>query len=258
MRIKVDKLCFAYQHNTVLNDISFEVAEGDFMAIVGPNGSGKSTLLKCMNGILQPKTGTVAINGEKITTISIKRLARCIAYVPQSEVRSFPASVFETVLMGRKPYASWRPSRSDLEKTASVISRLDLDELALREINRLSGGQRQKVNIGRALAQETPVLLLDEPTSNLDLKHQLEVLDLLTELTRQGITVIISIHDLNLAALYSNKIVMINKGKVFAAGGREVLNQENIEAVYGVKVRMVQEKDRLNIMPVEVVGERVG
>jgi iron complex transport system ATP-binding protein len=258
MIIKVDKLSFQYQHIPVLREISFEAAEGDFLAIVGPNGSGKSTLLKCMNGILQPKAGAVAIDGEQVSAIGRRKLARCIAYVPQSEARSFPISVFETVLMGRRPHASWRPSRSDLEKTAAVLSRLKLEELAFREINKLSGGQRQKVNIGRALAQETPVLLLDEPTSNLDLKHQLEVLDLLTELTRQGITVIISIHDLNLAALYSNKVVMINEGKVFATGGREVLNQENIEAVYGVRVRMVQEKDRLNFIPMEVAGERVG
>ncbi|NLY75815.1 MAG: ABC transporter ATP-binding protein [Firmicutes bacterium] len=258
MKLNVVKLGFAYWNKPVLNDVGFEAAGGDFVAVVGPNGSGKSTLLKCIDGILKPKTGSIFIDGKNINSLSSLRLAQIIAYVPQSEGGGFPATVFETVLMGRKPRASWTPSEFDLKKTAAIIKQLGLGDLAFRDLDRLSGGQRQKAIIGRALAQETPLLLLDEPTSNLDIKHQLEVLELLKEQTRQGTAVVVAIHDLNLAARYADKIIMLHQGTVFAAGGPEVLSQANIESVYGVKVKIIRENGRLLIASAEAAGEKVG
>ncbi len=258
MKLQVRDLRFAYQSQPVLNQIVLEVETGDFVSIVGPNGSGKSTLLRCIDNILKPKTGTILIDGQNIAALSGTILAQNIAYVPQSEGGGFPANVFETVLMGRKPHVAWSPGRNDLQKTAAVIEQLGLEELALRDLSQLSGGQRQKVFIGRALAQETDLLLLDEPTANLDLKHQLEVLELLKKQTRKGIAVVVAIHDLNLAARYSNKVIMLREGAIFAAGGTEVLNQENIEKVYEVKVMIMKEKDRLIVVPEETAGEQVG
>ncbi|MCL6591322.1 MAG: ABC transporter ATP-binding protein [Firmicutes bacterium] len=258
MKLQVRDLRFSYQSEQVLDQIVLEVETGDFVSIVGPNGSGKSTLLRCIDGILKTKAGTVLIDGKNITAMSGTVLAQNIAYVPQSEGGGLPANVFETVLMGRKPYIAWSPGRDDLQKTAAVIEQLGLEELALRDINQLSGGQRQKVFIGRALAQDTGLILLDEPTANLDLKHQLEVLELLKAQTRKGIAVIAAIHDLNLAARYSNKVIMLREGAIFAAGGPEVLNQENIEHVYEVKVMIIKDKDRLIVVPEETAGEKVG
>jgi iron complex transport system ATP-binding protein len=160
--------------------------------------------------------------------------------------------------MGRKPHMSWTPGEVDLQKTAQVIEQLHLNDLALINLDQLSGGQRQKVLIGRALAQDTPLLLLDEPTANLDLKHQLEVLELLKAQTQKRVTVIVAIHDLNLAARYSNKLIMLHQGMIFAAGGAEILNQPNIEAVYEVQVKLIRDNGRLLVIPEQMAGEKVG
>jgi iron complex transport system ATP-binding protein len=258
MQLEIQDVEFAYRSKPILNQVSFTVRTGDFVALVGPNGSGKSTLLRCIDRILKPRAGRIVIDGKNTGVCDGTALARQMAYVPQSEGADFAVSVFETILMGRKPHMSWTPSETDLQKTAQVIEQLRLKDLALVNLNQLSGGQRQKVLIGRALAQETPLLLLDEPTANLDLKHQLEVLELLKSQTQKGIAVIVAIHDLNLAARYSNKIIMLRQGTIFAAGNAEVLNQANIEAVYEVRVRLFRDKGRLVVVPEQTVGEQVG
>jgi iron complex transport system ATP-binding protein len=258
VQLQIDSVEFAYRSKPILNRISFTVQTGDFVALVGPNGSGKSTLLRVIDGILKAQTGCVLMNGRNTRGLTGAALARQVGYVPQSEGTGFPVNVFETILMGRKPYMSWAPGESDLQKTAQVIEELHLNDLALTNLDQLSGGQRQKVLIGRALAQDTPLLLLDEPTASLDLKHQLEVLELLKTQTRKGTTVIVAIHDLNLAARYGNKIIMLHQGAIFAAGGVEVLNQPNIEAVYEVQVKLIRDNDRLVVIPEQKAGEKVG
>lgn len=228
------------------------------MALIGPNGSGKSTLLRCIDGILKPKAGQIFIDGQDTGRMDPTVLARHLAYVPQSETSGFPVNVFETILMGRKPHMAWIPSEADLQKTAAVIEQLHLNDLALTKINQLSGGQRQKVLIGRALVQDSALLLLDEPTASLDLKHQLEVLDLLKMQTQKGISVIIAIHDLNLAVRYCNKLILLNQGEIFAAGGAEIINEANLEAVYEVKVSIMRNNRNLIIIPETTVGEKIG
>lgn len=239
MKLEIKGLNFAYDKSKlVLKNVSFSLDQGDILAVIGPNGSGKSTLLKCINNILSPNEGDISLDGKKIEKYSMRDLSKKIGYVPQIEQRGFPSTVFDTILMGRKPYISWEPSSKDLKIVSDIIERLDLKDLSMREINQLSGGQRQKVFVARALAQQPDILLLDEPTSNLDLKHQLEVLDIIKKEVENGRSAIIAIHDLNMAVRYSDNLVMLKEGKVFASGGLEVINSKNIESVYDVKVHV--------------------
>ncbi len=248
-KITLKNLSFAYNGSPVLKNISHHFEKGQLISIVGPNGSGKSTILKCMDRILKPNRGEIFLDSKNILHFRADELARKLAYVPQSEAGTFPATVFDTVLLGRKPHIQWSPRANDLEISANIIEKLDLSKIALKSINKLSGGQRQRVFIARALAQEPEVLLLDEPTANLDLKHQLEVLKVLKSLTQQGITVIIAIHDLNLALQYSDKFVLLKDGEIFANGGHEIISNINIEKLYDIKVKIIKDEQNCFILP---------
>ena len=252
VNIKIENLDFAYNGSLVLNEIFDEIKKGEFAALVGPNGSGKSTLLRCLDKILLPKNGNIYLNEKNLKEIDRKILARSIAYVPQSEDEVFQNNVFDTVLMGRKPHISWMPTNNDLEITAKVIEKLDLAEFSMKFLNQLSGGQRQRVYIARALAQEPKILLLDEPTASLDLRHQLEVLEILKNLTKKGISVVVAIHDLNLALQFCEKIVMLKNGKIFAKGGKEIITSKIVEKLYGVKVKIINEDERIFIIPEKI------
>lgn len=240
MAIEIKNIEFAYKKELVLKNLSTSINHCDFVAFVGPNGSGKSTLIRCIDGILNPQKGEILIDGKNSRKIDREDLAKIVAYVPQSEGARISATVYDTVLMGRKPHIGWNPVKKDYETVERVLKILDLESIALEYINELSGGQRQRVFIARALAQEPKILLLDEPTANLDLKHTLEVLKLLKELSSQQITIIIAIHDLNLAVKYCNKIVMLNRGEIFAEGGKEIVTTENINKLYGVEVKLIE------------------
>ena len=255
MKLNINNIKFSYNSTPILDDVTFKLGCGEVLAIVGPNGSGKSTLLKCIDQILKPQCGVIMIDDKSIKDYKREDIAKKMAYVPQSNGGSFPATVFDTILLGRKPHIRWAPTSKDLKVVSKVINALKLENLVLRDINELSGGQRQKVIIGRALAQEPSILLLDEPTANLDLKHQLEVLKLVREQADNGVSAIIAIHDLNLALRYGDKVIMLNKGKVFAAGGLDVLTPENIESVYDVKVRVITDSDRILVIPEEPNGD---
>jgi iron complex transport system ATP-binding protein len=249
--MQLKNVSFSYDKKSVLHNINFNLNEGEILAIVGPNGSGKSTLLKCIDQILKPQKGVILLDHQDIMKLKPEEIAKKIGYVPQNNGRSFPTTVFDSILMGRKPYIKWAPTNNDLKKVTNVIEKLRIQHLVLRDINELSGGQKQKVIIGRALAQEPKILLLDEPTSNLDLKHQLEVLNLIKEQTKDNVSAVIAIHDLNLALRFCDKIVMLHKGRVFAAGDLNVLTAENIEKVYDVKVKIIMESDRFYVIPEE-------
>ncbi len=249
MEIHLKNIEFSYDRIPVLKGIDARIGKGEFVTLVGPNGSGKSTLIKCLNGILKIRKGAVLLDDHNISTYRSDRLARVMAYVPQSEQKAIPMKVFDAVLLGRKPYISWRPARRDMEVVDEILMRLNLEDVAMKEVQKLSGGQQQRVYIARALAQEPEVLLLDEPTANLDLKHQMEVLDLLRSLTSRGITVIMALHDINLASLYGTRVMMMKEGKIFASGGMEVFTAENIEELYDVKVHMIHENGSVYIIP---------
>ncbi|WP_418535427.1 ABC transporter ATP-binding protein [Odoribacter laneus] len=249
MRIKVNHISFSYNQLQALKDISFEVDTGDMLAIIGQNGSGKSTLLKCMNRILKINQGSIEINERPLSAISPAKLSQIMAYIPQTEEARTGLTVFDTVLLGRKPYISGKPSAHDLEFVSELLFRLELEEEAMRTINTLSGGQQQRVFIARALAQQPSILLLDEPIANLDIYHQMKVMKLLQQLSAEGITVIITIHDINMAARFCNKALMLKQGTVFASGDQSVYVSANIEYLYDIEVEVVRYKDNICIMP---------
>lgn len=247
--IKIEKISFGYNGTPVLKDITFEASGGDMLAIIGQNGSGKSTLLKCICRILKIQKGHIAIDDIPLHHIRPAQLSRLIAYIPQSEEITPGISVFDTVLMGRKPYIHHNPSTEDMELVSRLLTRLELDPVAMRNLNTLSGGQQQRVFIARALAQQPAILLLDEPIANLDINHQMKVMKLLRQLTGEGISVIITIHDINMAARFCNKALMLKKGRVFASGSQSVYTPENIENLYDIQVDVLHHNNRICIIP---------
>lgn len=237
MKLIINALSFNYDSVAALKDVHLELDLNEVLSIVGPNGSGKTTLLKCIDRILKPNNGVVLIDGRDVVNIGLGELSKIIGYVPQSLMSTFPFTVFDVVLMGRRPYIRWSVSESDKQIVAEILKFLGISKLAERHLNELSSGEQQKVIIARALAQQPQILLLDEPTSNLDIKHQLEVLGIIKDLTRsRHLSVIMAMHDLNLASRFSDKMLLLKHGSIFAVGTPEsVLNEENIESVYGVK-----------------------
>ena len=257
VKLKIKNVAFNYGSVHVLRNICIELAESEMLGVVGPNGSGKSTLIRCIDRILKPQHGTILLDGQNINDMHQMELARKIGYIPQTTAQVFPATVFDTVLMGRRPHLGWRSSEKDTEKVLEMLQRLDIEEFAMRDINELSGGQQQKVFIARALTQEPDVLLLDEPTSNLDIRHQLEVMDIIMNIVRdKGISAITAIHDLNLASRYANRMVMLSNGEIFSAGDpTSTLTAENIEHVYGVEVKVSNHDGHPYIVPIRPVKQ---
>ena len=238
IQIKVKDLSFSYSGFRALQDISFEAGAGDMLAIIGQNGSGKSTLLKCISRILKINTGHIEIGNISLSALSASKLSRIVAYIPQSTDSISGINVFDTVLLGRKPYIHSRPAPEDME----LVS-------AMRNLNTLSGGQQQRVFIARALAQQPSILLLDEPIANLDINHQMKVMKLLRQLTQEGILVIITIHDINMAARFCNKALMLKQGRIFASGMQSVYTPENIENLYDIQVDILRHNDCICIIP---------
>ncbi|WGI17376.1 ABC transporter ATP-binding protein [Methanonatronarchaeum sp. AMET-Sl] len=254
MKLKVKGIEFSYSSRRILNNVDLKLKEGEILSLIGPNGSGKTTLLKCINRILKPQYGVMMLNGEDIQKMTRKNIAKNIGYVPQTEKNTFPTTVFDTILMGRKPHTNnWGPKEKDLEIVSEIIETLNIEDLSMKKTNELSGGQRQKVMIGRALAQEAEVLILDEPTSNLDLKHQLEVLQLINKQKEKGTSAIMAIHDLNQAKRFSDKLIMLKNGEIHSAGDPTILNRRNIREVYGVKVNINKNNGHEWIYPVESI-----
>jgi iron complex transport system ATP-binding protein len=251
VRLDIKDVVFAYSSTSTLDNICLELGSSEVLGIVGPNGAGKSTLIRCINNILKPQRGCIRLDGREIRKMSRIEIARRIGYVPQSAVQTFPTTVFDTILMGRRPHASWHSSEQDVDKVVEILELLEITDLAMRNFNELSGGEQQRVLLARALVQEVDVLLLDEPTSNLDIKHQLEVMDTITHLVQeQEISVIMVIHDLNLASKYADRVVMLNGGRIFAAGDpASAFTPENILRVYGVEVLVKNENGIPYIVP---------
>ncbi len=238
MVLSVDKVEFSYGKANILKDINFKVKKGDFVSILGVNGSGKSTLMKCINRILKFKEGMIFVEERDVREMKEIEIARKMGYVPQRSETGF-ITVFDAVLLGRKPYIKWDVSSKDIELTEEILKVMNLEEYALRYINELSGGEMQKVVIARALVQQPRILLLDEPTSDLDLKNQLEVMKLIKEVScAQNIASIVVMHDINLALRYSDKFIVLKDGQVFTSGGREVITPELIKEAYGVDVHI--------------------
>jgi iron complex transport system ATP-binding protein len=248
--MKVESLSFSYRAaRTILQDISFESFPGEITAILGNNGAGKSTLLKCLCRVLRASNGTADIDGENVLRMPHSDAARRVAFVSQ-EAPAPCLTVYDTVMLGRTPYIKWGLSEEDRRIVERVIRRMKLEKAAIRFVNELSGGERQKVTLARSLAQNPKILLLDEPTSNLDLKNQHEVLALVrTICAEKGIAVIMAIHDINLALKYCDKFVLMRTNRIFACGGRDIITSENIMAVYGIPVRICDMEGERIIIP---------
>ena len=250
MRLIIDGIEFGYSSTPVLKDVTLDANGPQLLSIIGPNGVGKSTLIHCVNRILSPNKGTVMIDGDKVNDISLKDLAKKVGYVPYSANDTFPLSVVDTVLMGRHPHATYKSLDKDLDIVYDTLRLLDIEDLALRSFNELSAGQHQKVMLARGLVQEPEILLLDEPTSNLDIKHQMEVTRILRDLSqKKGILVIMISHDLNIAAKYSDSMIMLAKGSIYAIGTpSEVITKENIKAVYDVESEVIESHGRPHLI----------
>mgnify|MGYP001767357289 CR=1 FL=1 len=238
MVLSVDDVEFSYGKVSVLKDVNFKVKKGDFVSILGINGSGKSTLMKCINRILKFKEGMILVEDRNLKEMQDIEIAKKIGYVPQRSETGY-ITVFDSVLLGRKPYIKWDVSKKDIELTEEILKVMNLEQYALRYINELSGGELQKVVIARALVQKPQILLLDEPTSDLDLKNQLEVMKIIREVsTEQNIASIVVMHDINLALRYSDKFIILKDGEVFTTGGGEVITSEIIKETYDVDVHI--------------------
>ncbi|AEC52599.1 iron (III) ABC transporter, atp-binding protein [Pyrococcus sp. NA2] len=234
--VKVEDLEASINGRKILRDISFEVEEGELFMILGPNGAGKSTLLKCISGIIKCK-GDISILGSKLGELRREELARMIAYVPQRVEPSF-LRVFEFVLLGRRPYMGLTPRKRDLAIVRRALKMLGIEELEYRPMRTLSGGELQKVAIARALAQETPIILLDEPTNNLDPKSQVEVMRIVERLTKQGKTVISVMHDLMLAFKFGKRFMFLKEGRIVGIVGKEELEERLLRDTYEVEIKV--------------------
>lgn len=230
----------SYGSEKILNGVNFSIERGSFTGIIGPNGSGKSTLLRCISRVLKPLRGAVLLGEHNLYGLRARDVARKMAVVPQETGINFSFTVEEVVMMGRSPHLRrLRPEgKRDYEVVARAMELTNTRDLAERPVTAISGGERQRVIIARALAQEPEIILLDEPTSHLDINHQLEILNLLQSLNREKkLTVISVFHDLNLAAQYCDNLIFMQKGKIFALGTpEEVLTAGNIKDVYGTNV----------------------
>ncbi len=251
--IKINDVEFRYASKPILKNICLELAPSEVTAVCGPNGVGKSTLIKCINKVLKPK-GSIRLGVKEIKDMRMMHIARHIGYVPQRVSNVFSITVFEMVLMGRRPHLGWKSSQTDNAKVIKILRRMQIEELAFTDFNQLSGGQQQKVIIARALAQEPDVLLLDEPTSSLDLRHQLEVMELVRTLAdKKGLTVAMAVHDLNMAACYADKVVLMKNGQIYDAGDTSsVLTPDNILSVYGVVAAVKKENGKPFIVPISI------
>lgn len=241
MKVAIRDLEFRYDAKSVLKDIDLEAAEGEVLALVGPNGSGKTTLLKNISGVLKPPKGAIYLDFKKLTELSPKEIARQLAAVEQEVHVGFDFTVREVVELGRLPHLKRLQTfrAQDQQAIEEAMRATEVQSFAERSIFSLSSGERQRVWLAMALAQEPKVLLLDEPTAHLDINYQIGIMGIIKSLAQKGLTVLLAIHDLNLAAVYADRIAVLHKGRIVALGEpRNVLTEELIERVFKARVRV--------------------
>lgn len=249
--IEIESLSFGYGKTRVLNEINLRFDEPGLYCIIGPNGVGKSTLVKCINGLLKPTSGRIRVNGKETTEYSVKELSEEIAYVPASSSSAFPMSVIDSVLLGRESSSRWRTDPEDIAISYRALRVMNLEELSMRGCGELSAGQMQKVSLCRGLVRQSPIMILDEPTSNLDIRHQVFICDFLHELAHEsGELVVMISHDLNLAARFADEIVVMqHPGIVHSSGSPwDVINERMISEVYSVGSEVIDHKGRPHVI----------
>ena len=238
--VRLENMSFGYDEKLILENVNLEISEPGLLCILGPNGVGKTTIVKNMNKLLKPKSGHVYVNGVDVSTMSHLDVARIMAFVPNSSNSVFSMTVGEFILMGRHPRAGYTTSERDIAVVDSAIEILGLQEFAERDVRQLSAGQTQRVLIARGLVQEPEILILDEPTSNLDVKYQMDVMKFLKAYARdRKIVVIMVCHDLNITAAYADRVLLLYGKNVYADGkASEVLTADNIKTVYNVNAEV--------------------
>ena len=254
MILNINDLTFKYNSHNVLNNINFRVEKGEILAILGPNGVGKTTLLKCINSILKRDKGDILINGQDTLNMDVTQIAKQMSYVAQySDTAKLTA--FDAILLGRRPHIRWRVSKEDIKKVDAVIKRLNLEHLSLKYIDQMSGGELQKISLARAFVQETDLFLLDEPTSNLDLKNQAEILGLVKRVVKEhNVAAVMTMHDLNTALRYSDKYLFLQNGSIYGAGDINNISSSMVESVYGIPVEIIQHNGYPVIVPEEITN----
>ncbi len=251
MILNIIDLKFQYRSHNVLNNINFTVQKGEILTILGPNGVGKTTLLKCINSILKREKGDVYINDKDTLKMNVTEIAKHMSYVAQNS-ETARLTAFDAILLGRRPHIRWMISKEDIKKVDAVIKQLNLQHLSLKYIDRMSGGELQKVSLARAFVQETDLFLLDEPTSSLDLKNQAEILGLIKRVVKEhDVAAVMTMHDLNTALRYSDKYLFLHNGSIFGAGDVKDISCSMVESVYGIPVEIMQH----NGYPVVIPGE---
>ena len=249
MKLSVKDLSFSYGGRHVLDKISFDVEDNSIVSILGPNGVGKTTLLRCLCNLHRPQEGSILVDGTDVLTLSGRELAKHIGYVPQS-TKPVRTTVFDTALIGRRPYMEWGVTKRDMEITESVLDALGLTGLSMRYADEISGGEYQKVQIARAMVQEPEILILDEPTNNLDIANQHVTMHaILNAVSSRGMCTIMTMHDINLAVHYSDRFLFIKDGRVWAYGGPEIITEELVHDVYGIDSDVIIHKGMPFVIP---------
>lgn len=257
--LEVRDLSLALGGQPILVDVDLQVATGTWTSVVGPNGAGKTTLLHAIAGMLTPDTGTIELFGRDVHRLGARGRARVVALVPQTPIVPAGVSVLDYALLGRTPHLPFfgRESRADVDLAIGMLASLGLDDISRRPVDTLSGGERQRVILARALLQEAPLILLDEPTTSLDIGHQQDVLELVDRLRREhSLTVLSTMHDLTLAGLYADELVLLADGRIAERGTAiEVLTEDHLRAHFGARVTVVAGEDGPIVVPTRLQRE---
>jgi iron complex transport system ATP-binding protein len=256
LKLEVNSITLSYNHLPVVQDLSFKLQPGELVGIIGPNGCGKTSIIKALSRVLTPRSGQILLEGKNLQHYSRSVLARLTGVVPQNPSLPETFTVAEVVLLGRNPYLGLLRNESlhDLEISWQAMARTGISHLAERRLGELSGGERQRVTLARVLAQEPHIILLDEPTANLDIRHQIEILDLIKGLCREKeLIVLIALHDLNLASQYCDRLILMKEGQIHVEGTpQQVITTANIKEVYGTASQVYPHPE--NNLPVVLVG----
>jgi len=247
MRMEVQGISQGYGKEDVISDISFTAESGELVSILGPNGCGKSTLIKSLCNVMRPRSGRIDIDGCDILGKTPDELAKLIGYVPQTISSAGYTTVYDLVLIGRRPYVKWNYTTEDLRIVADSMITMNVNAYMRQDVNNLSGGQRQRAFIARALAQQPAFYVFDEPTSSFDLRNQLDTMRIMKSLIeRENACLIVALHDLNLAIRYSDKVIVLNDGGIYDMGTPEkVITPTMIKDVYGVKADVLEDSHGL-------------
>lgn len=250
MILKVNNVAFSYNSHPVLDNVSFCLHDNELLAILGPNGVGKTTLLKCLNSILRPLSGSIFVEDRDLLNMKQMEIARDLAYVAQHN-QGGRLTAFDAILLGRRPHISWKVSDNDIRKVEAIIRTLGLESLSLRNLDQMSGGELQKVSIARALVQEPRVLLLDEPTSSLDLKNQQDILATIRHIvTGHGMAAVMTMHDINSALRFADKVIFMKGGRIYAATHLDGITPDMVSDVYGIPVAIESIRGYPMVVPV--------